>query len=91
MVNPNKEWEYVFDGTSKAKIVILGKEDTIIDTAEVFEPKECDEDIIVMPLAGYTKDGTIRISGEQLVKIGKEVAVFFGEDRTKPVYAKMIK
>ena len=91
VVNPNKEWEYVFDGTSKAKIVILGKEDTIIDTTEVFEPKECDEDIIVMPLAGYTKDSTIRISGEQLVKIGKEVAVFFGEDRTKPVYAKMIK
>jgi hypothetical protein len=91
VVNPNKEWEYIFDGTSKAKIVMLGKEDTIIDTTEVFEPKECDEDIIVMPLAGYTKDGTIRISGEQLVKIGKEVAVFFGEDRTKPVYAKMIK
>ena len=91
VVNPNKEWEYIFDGTSKAKIVMLGKEDTIIDTTEVFEPKECDEDIIVMPLAGYTKDGTIRISGEQLVKIGKEVAVFFGEDRTKPVYAKRIK
>jgi hypothetical protein len=91
VVNPNKEWEYTFDGTSQAKIVMLGKEDTIIDTTEVFEPKECDEDIIVMPLAGYTKDGTIRIPGEQLVKIGKEVAVFFGEDRTKPVYAKMIK
>lgn len=91
VVNPCKEWEYIFDGTSRAKIVMLGKEDTIIDTTEVFEPKECDEDIIVMPLAGYTKDGTIRISGEQLVKIGKEVAVFFGEDRTKPVYAKMIK
>lgn len=91
VVNPNKEWEYIFDGTSKAKIVMLGKEDTIIDTTEVLEPKECDEDIIVMPLTGYTKDGTIRISGEQLVKIGKEVAVFFGEDRTKPVYAKMIK
>lgn len=91
VVNPNKEWEYIFDGTSRAKIVMLGKEDTIIDTTEVFEPKECDEDIIVMPLAGYAKDGTIRISGEQLVKIGKEVAVFFGEDRTKPVYAKRIK
>lgn len=91
VVNPNKEWEYIFDGTSRAKIVMLGKEDTIIDTTEVFDPKECDEDIIVMPLAGYAKDGTIRISGEQLVKIGKEVAVFFGEDRTKPVYAKRIK
>ena len=91
VVKPNKELEYVFDGTSKAKIVILGEEDTIIDTTEVFEPKECDEDIIVMPLIGHTKDGRIRISGEQLVKIGKEVAVFFGEDRTKPVYAKMIK
>lgn len=91
VVNPNKEWEYIFDGTSKAKIVMLGKEDTIIDTTEVFEPKECDEDIIVMPPAGYTKYGTIRISGEQLVKIGKEVAVFFGEDRTEPVYAKRIK
>ena len=91
VVNPNKELEYIFDGTSKAKIVMLGKEDTAIDTTEVFEPKECDEDIIVMPLIGHTKDGTIRISGEQLVKIGKEVAVFFGEDRTKPVYAKMIK
>lgn len=91
VVNPNKEWEYIFDGTSKAKIVMLGKEDTIIDTTEVFEPKECDEDIIVMPLIGHTKNGAIRISGEQLVKIGKEVAVFFGEDRTKPVYAKMIK
>lgn len=91
VVKPNKELEYIFDGTSKAKIVMLGKEDTVVDTTEVFEPKECDEDIIVMPLAGYTKDGTIRISGEQLVKIGKEVAVFFGEDRTKPVYAKMIK
>lgn len=91
VVYPNKEREYIFDGTSKAKIVMLGKEDTIIDTTEVFEPKECDEDIIVMPLAGYTKDGTIRISGEQLVKIGKEVAVFFGEDRTVPVYAKEIK
>ena len=91
VVKPNKELEYVFDGTSKAKIVMLGEEDTIIDTTEVFEPKECDEDIIVMPLIGHTKDGRIRISGEQLVKIGKEVAVFFGEDRTKPVYAKMIK
>ena len=91
VVKPNKELEYIFDGTSKAKIVMLGEEDTIIDTTEVFEPKECDEDIIVMPLVGYTKNGTIRISGEQLVKIGKEVAVFFGEDQTKPVYAKMIK
>lgn len=91
VVNPDKEWEYIFDGTSRAKIVMLGKEDTIIDTTEVFEPKECDEDIIVMPLAGYTKDGTIRVAGKQLVKIGKEVAVFFGEDRTKPVYAKRIK
>lgn len=91
VVNPSKEWEYIFDGTSKAKIVMLGKEDTVIDTTEVFEPKECDEDIIVMPLAGYTKDGTIRVAGKQLVKIGKEVAVFFGEDRTKPVYAKRIK
>lgn len=91
VVNPNKGWEYIFDGTSKAKIVMLGKEDMIIDTTEVFEPKECDEDIIVMPLVGHTKDGAIRISGEQLVKIGKEVEVFFGEDRTKPVYVKMIK
>ena len=91
VVNPNKEWEYIFDGTSRAKIVMMGKENTIIDTTDVFDPKECDEDIIVMPLAGYAKDGTIRISGEQLVKIGKEVAVFFGEDRTKPVYAKRIK
>ena len=91
VVNPNKDWVYIFDGTSRAKIVMLGKEDTIIDTTDVFEPKECDEDIIVMPLAGYSKDGTIRVAGKQLVKIGKEVAVFFGEDRTKPVYAKRIK
>lgn len=91
VVKPNKDWEYIFDGTSRAKIVMLGKEDTIIDTTDVFEPKECDEDIIVMPLAGYSKDGTIRVAGEQLVKIGKEVAVFFGEDRTVPVYAKEIK
>lgn len=91
VVNPKKELKYIFDGTSKAKIVMLGKEDTVVDTTEVFEPKECDEDIIVMPLVGHTKDGTIRVAGEQLVKIGKEVAVFFGEDRTKPVYVKMIK
>lgn len=91
VVDTNKQWEYIYDGSSRAKIVMLGKEDTIIDTTDVFEPKECDEDIIVMPLAGYAKDGTIRISGEQLVKIGKKVAVFFGEDRTKPVYAKAIK
>lgn len=90
VVETNKDWDYVYNGTDRANIM-LGKKDTIIDTTEVFEPKECDEDIIVMPLAGYTKDGTIRVSGEQLVKIGKEVAVFFGEDRTKPVYAKMIK